>query len=204
MSFAESSHRPAGLASLLIALGYSGMALGAPQGTVTGPVAGPVAVVVPPAVRSMASKPAPPADAQKVTTIGTGPLQASTANDAGDTDLLWSQKIDINGDGKVEDAQLLWDNEDSILYLNAAAKLACAKGGEADASLLIVLYGNANKVQQATGSGAYVVQLDGGECGAKAAGLFGCEFDPKGAATACGTGVLDKKSGDLDVVAVAR
>ena len=196
MSFAESIQRPAVLASLLIALGYGGLALSAPQSQ--------VAVEVPPAVRSMAAKPAPPADAQKVTTIGAAELQASTANGAGDTDLLWSQKIDITGDGQAEDTQLLWDDEDSVLYLYAAKNFACANGGEADASLLVVLYGNANKVQQATGSGAYVVQLDGGQCGAKAAGLFGCEFDTKGNATACGTGVLDKKSGDLDVVAVSK
>ncbi len=200
MGFSQSIYRSAGLAGLLIALGYSGMALGAPQGT----VAGPVAVEVPPAVRSMAAKPAPPADAQKVMAIGAGPLEASTANDASDTDLLWNQKIDITGDGQAEDTQLLWDNEDSILYLYAAKSFACAGGGKADASLLVVLYGNANKVQQATGSGAYVVQLDAGECGAKAAGLFGCEFDPKGTATACGTGVLDKKTGDLDVITVSR
>lgn len=196
MSFAESIHRRAGLASLLIALAHSSMAVGAPQSLVV--------VAVPPEVRSMAAKPAPPADAQKVTTIGTGPLQAGTANDAGDTDLLWSQKIDITGDGEAEDAQLLWDNEDSILYLYTAKAVACAGGGEAAASLLVLLYGNANRVQQATGSGAYVVQLDAGECGAKTVGLFGCEFDAKGNLTACGTGVLDKKTGDLDIVAVAR
>src|SRR4051794_25526802 len=80
-------------------------ALAAAEGTPSGPVA----VKPPAAVTGKAAAPAPPAKATKKTTVGKGKAAANTANPSDDGDASWVEELDIDGDGTVETADLLWD-----------------------------------------------------------------------------------------------
>jgi hypothetical protein len=87
-----------------------------------------------------------------------------------------------------------------VLYLYADGDFTCANGKTGSGGLLIALFGEGNTGKKPAGSGWYVVSLDEGECAVKAAGLYGCAFDAKGQATACGVATLDEKHDDLTVV----
>ena len=71
--------------------------------------------VNPSATKGKAGAP-PPASATKGTSIGSGKAKVNTANAAGDTDSIWAEKLDIDGDGNIDDTQALWDDEDKVLY----------------------------------------------------------------------------------------
>lgn len=144
-----------------------------PPSTVTGK-----ATASPPA----ASKPLAPAIGKKVS--------ARPSDSAQDTDSYWVESIDIDGDGNVETADVLWDDEDKVLFLHDEGPFTCQTGGQGDGELLVAIYGDGNARKRPTGSGWYVVGLDAGECGAKAAGVFGCRFDAKGSATECGAAIV--------------
>jgi hypothetical protein len=158
---------------------------------------GPVKVNPPSSVIDKAKSPAPPADAKKATSIGKKKVKINTANSADDTDSIWVEHLDIDGDGNAEAASLLWDDEDKVLYLYADGTFTCANGGTGKGGMLIALYGDGNTHKKPVGSGWYVVGLDKGECGAKAAGTFGCKFDTQGNATACGAAKIVAKDDDI-------
>lgn len=61
-----------------------------------------------------------------------------------------------------------------------------------------------NSRKRPTGSGWYVVDLDESECKAKAAGLYGCKFNAKGKATACGSVAVDEKNDEITIVEVSK
>lgn len=164
----------------------------------------PADIQVPASVRAMATAPQPPANATKGSGIGKGGLATSTADGAGDMDFVWAQEIDITGDGQVENTQFLWDDEDKILYLSAAATFACGDtSGEGAGGLLIALEATGNTDKEPVGSGTWAVELDASECQAQAAGIYGCEFDADGNPTECGAAELDEKTGDLDIEEVS-
>jgi len=160
---------------------------------------GPVNVKIPPAVAAKVGKPAP-ANATKKKSVGAGATTVNTANSADDDDSFWVEQVDVDGDGTVEDTNVVWDDEDKVLYLYADGDFTCANGKTGSGGLLIALFGEGNTGKKPAGSGWYVVSLDEGECAAKAAGLYGCAFDAKGQATACGVATLDEKNDDLTVV----
>jgi hypothetical protein len=164
---------------------------------------GPVKVAPPAAVRDRANDPKPPATSSKAKSIGKGKGTANTANTPDDTDSLWVEKIDVDGDGNVDEASLLWDDEDKVLYLFKDGTFTCANGGTGSGGMLVAVYGKGNSHGKPAGSGWWAVELDKSECGAQAAGLYGCAFDAKGAATACGAAVVDDK-GDALVVTASR
>ena len=163
----------------------------------------PVKVAPPAAVRDKANDPKPPASAKQVKEIGKGKAHVNTANTPDDTDSLWVEKIDIDGDGNVDEASLLWDDEDKVLYLYKDGTFACSKGGTGSGGMLIAVYGKGNSHGKPAGSGWWAVELDKSECAAQAAGLYGCAFDAKGASTACGVATVDDK-GDALVIAVSK
>jgi hypothetical protein len=162
----------------------------------------PVKVKVPATVAAKANAPAPPAKATKKASIGKGKVTAKTANSPDDSDSFWVEEIDIDGDGKVESTDVVWDDEDKILFLYADSDFACSGGGVGSGDMLIAVNGQGNPRGRPAGSGWYVVTLDDGECKAKVAGAFGCKFDAAGNATACGAVAIDEKNDDL-VVATA-
>lgn len=141
-------------------------------------------------VKAKAMSPTPPANAQKKGTIGAPPLQVNTAQGAQDTDSYWEEEIDIDGDGDEEEADLLWDDENKVLYLSDDGPFACRVGGTGNGQMLMAVYGTGNTQNRPAGSGWVVAHLDANECQAQAEGLFGCRFDANGNATECGAAVL--------------
>jgi len=94
--------------------------------------------VNPSAVVKKAGTP-PPANATKGTSIGKGKATVNTANSASDTDSIWAEKIDIDGDGNVDEAQALWDDEDKVLYYAKDGTFTCMNGGTGTGGMIEVL-----------------------------------------------------------------
>jgi len=162
-------------------------------------------VKVPAALIAKASDPKPPANATQKTSIGRGKTAANTANGAGDTDSFWVEQIDVDGDGDVEAASLLWDDEDKVLYVyDENDSLVCADGSPATADMLIAINGAGNARHRPAGSGFYVVSLDATECKAEAAEAYGCRFDAKGSPTACGIVEVDDKNDDVIIATASK
>ena len=164
----------------------------------------PVAVKIPAAVAAKAATPAPPAKAEQKKGVGKGRLAVNTANSPDDTDSFWIEQIDIDGDGTVEDANIIWDDEDKVLYTYADGDFTCANGKTGSGGMLIAIFGAGNSHHQPAGPGWYAVELDESECGAKAAGVYGCKFDAKQQPTACGVATLDEKNDALTIVTVSN
>jgi hypothetical protein len=147
---------------------------------------------------------APPSSAKATTTAGNNKAKVSTANSASDDDSFWVEKLDVDGDGDVEDASLVWDDEDRILFAYTVGAFTCKNGGTATAELLVGTYADGNARKRPAGSGFWVADLDKGECGAQAAGLWGCKFDANGSETTCGVAALDEKNDDLVIASVSK
>lgn len=161
----------------------------------------PMAKVNPAAVQALAKAPTPPPNAKKGTMIGSGKAMVNTSDGPGDTDSYWVQEIDVDGDGDVEHATLLWDDESKVLYASADTEVPCDMGGTAYASLLIGVNAAGNARGMAPGSGFYAIYLDASECAAQAAGLYGCKFDANGNVTAAGAAVIDEATDTITLVA---
>ena len=180
-------------------LAVAGVVLALPVASHAGGASGPVAVQVPPTVAAMADAPKPGAGATKKSSIGKGKAAAATANAAGDDDSFWVEDIDIDGDGTTEQTDVLWDDEDKVLFLSASGDFKCQNGGTGTGDMLIAINGKGNSRGRPAGSGFYVVTLDEDECKADEAGSYGCKFDARGAATACGVVVVDDKNDDITI-----
>lgn len=154
-------------------------------------------------LQARAQLPNPPANAKQKKSIGKGQTALSTANTSDDGDSLWVEQIDINNDNSTEEVELLYDDEDKVLYAYAKVACDCGSRGRSKGGLLFAVYCNGNTRARPVGSGWWVAALDIGECGAKSAGLFGCKFDAKGKTTASGMVVFDPEQDDI-VIAVAR
>jgi hypothetical protein len=162
-------------------------------------------IKVPAALIAKANDPKPPATASQKTSIGKGKTTANTANGAGDTDSVWVEQIDVDGDGDVEAASLLWDDEDKVLYVyDENDSLVCKDGAPATADLLIAINGKGNARNRPAGSGFYIVSLDATECKAEVAEAFGCKFDAKGNPTACGVAEVDDKNDDIIIATASK
>jgi len=166
--------------------------------------ASPVDVNVPAGVAAKANAPTPSARATKKASIGKGKAAVSTANAGDDTDSFWVEEIDIDGDGTAEATDVLWDDEDKVLFLYAEGEFPCAGGGTGTGDMLIAINGQGNSRGRPAGSGWYLVTLDEGECKAKAAGAYGCKFDAKGIETACGVATIDEKNDELVIATVSQ
>lgn len=160
--------------------------------------------VVKPATIAKKAGTAPPASAKPTKTAGTNKAKLSTANSAADDDSFWVEKVDVDGDGDVEDANLVWDDEDKVLFAYTTGAFACKNGGTATADLLVATNAAGNPRKRPAGSGFWLADLDKGECGAQAAALWGCKFDASGAETACGVAALDEKNDDLIIAAASK
>ena len=184
--------------SMLAAIIVTGASLVVAQSaTTTGPT------VKPAAVQKKAGAP-PPATATKAKSVGKTAIKVSTANSATDDDSFWIEATDIDGDGNVEDANYVWDDEDKVLFTYADGTFTCANGGTGAGELLVAVVAAGNTWNRPAGSGFWLAAVDKGECAAQAAGLVGCKFDATGNATACGIATLDEKTDDLVIVAAAK
>ncbi len=160
-------------------------------------------VSVGPTVAAKAATPAPSATAKnqgQKTSIGKG---ATTVKASGPAS-YWTDMVDIDDDGQVEDNQFLWDKQRGILYTYREDNFTCANGNPESGSILMGIYAKGNQAGAPAGSGWYVVGLNAGQCGEKKAGTFGCKFDASGKYTACGAAVVNEKTGELDVAIVKQ
>lgn len=154
-------------------------------------------------LQAWAQAPNPPANAKQKKHIGKGQTAYGTANSAADGDPLWTEQLDLNSDNSTEEVELLYDDEDKVLYAYAKVACDCASGGRSRGGLLFAIYCKGNSPGKPVGSGWWVAALDLGECGAKSAGLYGCKFDAKGQITEAGMVVLDAEHDDI-VITVAK
>jgi hypothetical protein len=157
-----------------------------------------------PDIIGKAGNPSPPPDAKESTSIGEDGMTVSTQNSPGDTDFLWVQEIDADGDGDMESANLIWDGEDKILYFYYEGDFKCKNGKTAKGAALIGVNGKDNPRNKPAGSGFYAVSLDKDECGAEKAGLWGCRFDSTGNPTVCGAVGLDDKYDDIIILTASE
>lgn len=147
-----------------------------------GAAAPPRVKVNPSKVQARAKQP-PPAGARLGTSIGRGSLTMHTANSPDDQDRAWIEQIDIDGDGVAENTEMLWDDEDRVLYAYAQTDVDCEAGGIAVVNVLIGIDAEGNPRHREPGSGMYAAEFEQSECGASDAGLYGCTFSAAGAVT---------------------
>lgn len=156
-------------------------------------------VNVGPSVAARANSPGPSATAKnqsQKSSIGTGKTSVNSSTPAS----FWTDQVDIDDDGTVEDNQFLWDAQRSVLYTYREDDFRCANGNPETGKILMAIYAKGNQAGRPVGSGWYVVGLNAGQCGMAKQGTFGCKFDGSGNYTECGAAVVNDKTGELDVV----
>ena len=113
------------------------------------------------AVLARADNPALPAKPEQRKGIGKGRLAVSTANSPDDTDSFWIEQIDVDGDGAADDANVIWDDEDKVLYLYAHGRFTCANGKTGSGGRHADRDLRERKLShKPAGSGWYAVELD--------------------------------------------
>jgi hypothetical protein len=155
-------------------------------------------VNVGPTVAAKAAAPTPSATAKnqsQQTSIGKGMTKVKASGPSG----YWTDLVDIDDDGTVEDNQFLMDKQRGILYTYRYDNFQCADGTSQNGDVLMAIYTNGNTAGMPVGSGWFVVGLTPGQCGEKKGGTFGCKFDANGKMKACGTAKIHEESGELEV-----
>ena len=183
------------LGTLIIVAGL--LALGVAQSQTTTGTA--PKVNVGPTVAAKANSPAPSAAAKnqsQKSSIGKGKTSVNSSTPAS----FWTDAVDIDDDGTVEDNQFLWDAQRGVLYTYREDDFTCANGKPETGKILMGIYAKGNTAGKPVGSGWYVVGLNAGQCGVAKQGTFGCKFDASGNYTECGAAVVNNKTGELDVV----
>jgi hypothetical protein len=155
--------------------------------------------VNPSAVQKKVGTP-PPATATKTSTVGTPHVTMATPADS----TSWTEQIDADGNGQVDQATLTWDAKDRVLFSSTAGTFTCRNGATGSGELLIAVNGTGNQRGRPAGSGFWLASLDKGQCGAQADSLWGCKFDASGNATTCGAARLDQANQDLVIVTATR
>jgi hypothetical protein len=158
-------------------------------------------VVVGKQLTAKANAPSPGTAAKNPTqksSVGKGTTLAKASQPSS----FWVEDLDVDDDGVVETSDYLYDAQRGMLYTYREDDFACPNGKPESGSILMALYAKGNKAGRPVGSGWYVVNLNAGQCAAKKAGTFGCKFDARGQATACGAATLNDATGELDVVTV--
>jgi hypothetical protein len=149
-----------------------------------------------------AQSPVPGSTAQnksQKTSIGKGKTMAMTSQPSS----FWTEEVDMDGDGKPEETDMLYDASRGVMYMAYDGTFTCKNGASANGSILQAVYAKGNSAGKPVGSGWYTVSLDEGKCGAQSAAEYGCKFDASQRPTECGVATLDEKTGELDV-AVAK
>jgi hypothetical protein len=183
------------LGTLIVGAGL--LALGVAQSQTTTGTA--PKVNVGPTVAAKANSPAPSATAKnqsQKTSIGKGATSVNSSAPAS----FWTDQVDIDDDGTVEDNQFLWDAQRGVLYTYREDDFTCANGKPETGKILMGIYAKGNTAGKPVGSGWYVMGLNAGQCGVAKQGTFGCKFDGSGNYTECGAAVVNDKTGELDVV----
>lgn len=146
-----------------------------------------------------ASAPAPAANAKNTAQKGSVGKGATSVK-ASQPSSFWTEELDVDDDGTVENSQYLYDAKRGILYTYREDDFSCPNGNPESGSILMALYANGNPANKPVGSGWYLVNLNAGQCAAKKAGTFGCKFDANGNATECGAATVNNATGEIDLV----
>jgi len=163
------------------------------------PAANSPTVKVGSAVAAKAASPVPGATAKnqsQQTSIGRGAASVKASAPSA----YWTDLVDIDDDGMVEDNQFLFDSKRGILYTYREDDFKCADGKPENGNVLMAIYTKGNQAGMPVGSGWYVVALTAGQCGEKNPGLFGCKFDASDSLKPCGAAVIHESSGELELV----
>jgi hypothetical protein len=152
--------------------------------------------VNPAQVQKKANTP-PPAGATKTSSVGQNVQMATPANSDS-----WAEQIDVDGNGTADQANLVWDGTDKVLFSDSSGTFTCRNGATGSGELLIAVNGTGNKFGRPAGSGFWVASMDKAQCGVAANSMWGCKFDATGAETTCGVATLDKKNNDLIIATV--
>src|SRR5262249_15888807 len=139
-------------------LAIAGLCVANTTGQGTAGQAGSGPTVKPSAVTSKVGTP-PPASATTTTSAGEGKTKISTQNNPTDTDSMGVEKVDMDGDGNVEDTNLVWDDEDKVLYAYDDGTFTCNNGGTGSGNLLVATYAAGNPKGRPAGSGFWVADL---------------------------------------------
>lgn len=159
-------------------------------------------VKVGPAVAAQGSNPAPGPKATnqgQKTSIGKGAASVKASGPS----MYWTDLVDVDADGVVEDNQFLYDAKRGIVYTYRYDNFSCANGKPESGDVLMGIYAKGNPAGKPAGSGWFVVAVNAGQCGEKKAGTFGCRFDASGNPTSCGVAIINEASGEVDV-AIAK
>ncbi len=154
------------------------------------------------AVGTKANSPAPSANAQNKshkTSVGNGKLTVKASQPSS----FWTEQIDLEDDGTAESTDFLYDANRGIVYAYREDDFTCQDGQPGRAKMIEAVYTSGNKAGKPVGSGSYAVSLNEGQCGAKAAGEYGCRFDANGNPTECGLATVNYATGEVDI-AVAQ
>lgn len=149
-----------------------------------------------PAVKQKAQNPQPGSQAQTktaTTTVGKGKTTLNNSSRSATDYVDWAEAIDIDGSGNVAVADVAWDTQKKVLYLDKDQTFSCRNGQTADGNVLMAVYGKGNTAGKPVGSGWFVADLDAGECAVPTAGLYGCRFDANGNPTQCGIAVMQEE-----------
>jgi hypothetical protein len=175
----------------------SGIAILAAQEVPPGPLPTPT-VNVGPAVAQKAANPTPSPTAKnqaQKTSIGVGAASVK----ASEPSAYWTDLVDIDADGQIEDNQFLYDKRRGILYTYRNDDYKCADGTSQNGDVLMGIYAQGNQNGQPVGSGWFVVAVKAGQCGETKPGLYGCRFNATGKLTTCGTARVKEESGEVEV-----
>jgi hypothetical protein len=178
----------------IAALAVVAVAIVAHAAAPTGPSVNAAAVVM------RASEPPPP-HASPARIVGKNRVTASRNHEVS----VWTEEIDIDGDGIVDDATLAYDEPSKILFASKSGTFKCKGGGavgSGDMLIAINLAGNLRR--RPAGSGFWAASVDEDECGAAFGGIFGCRFDSDGVDTRCGLVHVDSKFDDIMIVTAAK
>lgn len=153
-----------------------------------------------PAIAQLSMAKAPP-DAKRGKGIGHAPLWMKTERNPKDDDNIWTDKIDMAGDGVAEDADLVVSDDTHTAYAYAKETVQCKDGTVVEGAELMAVYRANNTWKQPAGSGWYATALTPGQCGATQPSIWGARFDASGKITAEGFATIETPSGDLVILA---
>lgn len=125
--------------------------------------------------------------------------QGMTKVKASEPSAYWTDLVDVDDDGQVEDNQFLLDKKRGILYTYRYDNFQCADGTASNGDVLMAIYTQGNVAGSPVGSGWFVVGLTPGQCREKQGGTYGCRFDTKGNLKPCGPAKIHEESGELEV-----
>ena len=99
----------------------------------------------------------PPPSATKTTSVGKN-LKVATPADSDS----WVEQLDVDGNSTAEQANLVWDAKDKVLFSNSTGTFTCRNGATGSGELLIAVNGAGNKWGRPAGSGFWLAAMDKG------------------------------------------